>query len=74
MKESARAKELDRDAARGKSGVALGNQIGNQKAWQNQCWEEGGTYPRDTPEQQSELNAANQAGKKGKKGKGKGKG
>ena len=65
MKEHARSKKLDTDAAKGKAGVALGAAQQDQSDWETPHWgqeEHPGVWDQD-------VDAINQ----GKKGKGKGK-
>ena len=64
VKEQARAKKLDRDAHRGKTGVASKTEADG--GW-NDSWSEGRSSP--TADHSEESLNANQKGKKGKKGK-----
>ena len=48
VKEQSRAKKLDRDAHRGKTGVATGAHINNESAW-TERWTDGGAESYDRP-------------------------
>ncbi|MDA8582891.1 hypothetical protein N9L68_01635 [bacterium] len=68
VKEQPRTNKLDRDAKRGKSGVATGPNLGNQKAWQEKGRERDieGRISSTTDQPEEYLNAY-QTGTKGKK-------
>ena len=75
VKEQARAKKLDRDVQKGKTGVAVGANNSHWEPWRTADNDQSqGPTASGGPNSESELNAYQARKGKGKGGKGKGKG